>query len=114
MAQGAQLRELSTWDEDYLSSLPSAEFDWIEYKGSEKLTDSAWPNEMSKYVSAWGNYDGGYIIFGVKHSKDGSAVEIDGGVPLTYKPNLLDWLDDVIPGLVEPPLLKLSTCLIYP
>ena len=114
MAQGAQLRELSTWDEDYLSSLPAAEFDWLEYKGSEKLTDSAWPQEMSKYVSAWANYDGGYIIFGIKHSKDGAAIEVDGGVPLTCKPNLLDWLDDVIPGLVEPPLLKLSTCFIHP
>jgi hypothetical protein len=114
MAQGARLRELSTWDEDYVSSLPTAEFDWIDYKASEKLTDPAWPHEMSKYVSAWANYDGGYILFGVRHSKDGSDLEIDGGVPLTCKPNLLDWLDDVIPGLVEPPLPKLSTCLIHP
>jgi len=114
MAQGAQLRELSTWDEDYLSSLPTAEFDWIDYKASEKLTDSAWPHEMSKYVSAWANYDGGYIVFGITDPKDESVLGIDGGVPLTFKPNLLDWLDDVVPALVEPPLPKLSTYLIHP
>lgn len=110
----SQLKELSLWDEDYVAALPAVEFDWIDYKASDKFADSAWANDMSKYVSAWGNYDGGYIIFGVKDPKSGTPLIIDGGIPESVKPNLLNWLDDVIPGLVESPLQKLSTWLIHP
>jgi len=109
-----QLRDLSQWDEDYIASLPSAELDWIDYKGSDKFADPAFANDISKYASAWGNYDGGYIVFGVQDPKDGTALRIDGGVPLTAKPNLLNWIDDLIPTLVDPPLPKISSWLIHP
>ena len=108
------LQNLSVWDEDYVTSLPVGEFDWLEYKGSEKFTDSGWSQDMSKYVSAWANYDGGYVIFGVKDPQPGHPLTIDGGIPESVKPKLLNWLDDVIPNLVDPPLEKLSTWLIYP
>jgi len=52
MAARTGLKELSLWDEDYISAPPCGEFDWIEYKASEKLTDSGWVDDMSKYVSA--------------------------------------------------------------
>jgi len=35
---------------------------------------------MSKYVSAWANYDGGYVIFGVKDPQPGHPLTIDGGI----------------------------------
>lgn len=108
------LQNLSLWDEDYITSLPVGEFDWLEYKASEKFTDPGWSQDMSKYVSAWANYDGGYIIFGVRDPKSGDPLAIDGGIPGSFKPNLSNWLDDVIPRLVDPPLHKLSTSLIYP
>lgn len=108
------LNDLSLWDEDYVTNLPAGEFDWLEYKTSEKFIDARWSHDMSKYVSAWANYDGGYIIFGVRDPQAGVPIVIDGGVPESYKPNLLNWLDDVIPHLVDPPLKKLSSWLIYP
>lgn len=109
------LRDLSEWDEDYILGLPTDEFDWIEYKASQKFADPAWLQDMSKYVSAWGNYDGGYIVFGVKDPGGRpSAIEIDGGVSVAIKPKLGDWLDEVLPRLVEPPLQRITTKLIYP
>jgi predicted HTH transcriptional regulator len=65
------LQNLSQWDEDYIASLPVGEFDWLEYKASEKLNDPGWSQDMSKYVSAWVNYDSGYVIFGVRDPKPG-------------------------------------------
>ncbi|SRR5579862_2180701 len=109
-----QLKDLSLWDEDYVAALPTQEFDWLDYKASDKFVDSSWINDMSKYVSAWGNYDGGYIIFGVEDPRSGVPLVIDGGIAEDVKPKLDNWLDDVIPGLVEPSLQKLTTRLIYP
>jgi hypothetical protein len=106
------LKPLADWDEDYVMALPTAEFDWIEYKASDKFADPSWEQDMSKYVSAWANYDGGYIVFGVKDPRCDESLIIDGGVPVKIKPRLADWLDEVIPHLVEPPLQKVSTCLI--
>lgn len=108
------VRELSLWDEDYVAALPVGEFDWLEYKASDKFSDPGWSYDISKYVSAWANYDGGYIIFGVRDPEPGRPLVIDGGIPESYKPNLLNWLDDVVPHFVDPPLEKLSTWLIHP
>ncbi|HUE49745.1 MAG TPA: RNA-binding domain-containing protein [Candidatus Dormibacteraeota bacterium] len=80
MVPRTELKELSLWDEDYIKALPCGELDWIEYKATEKFTDSAWLDDMSKYVSAWANYDGGYMIFGVQDPRTGSPLIIDGGV----------------------------------
>jgi hypothetical protein len=110
----AQLNDLSLWDEDYVLSLPNEEFDWIDYKASEKFTNSGWRVEMSKYVSAWANYDGGYIIFGVKDPSAGSPLEIDGGISKSVRPDLSNWLDQVIPSLVDPPLRRIITKVIAP
>jgi len=109
-----RLKPLADWDDDYVMALPTGEFDWIEYKASEKFASPSWEHDMSKYVSAWANYDGGYMIFGVKDPRLGEPLVIDGGIPLTIKPKLGDWLDDIIPYLLEPPLQKFSTCLIPP
>jgi hypothetical protein len=114
MAIGHSLKQLAEWDEDYVAALPSGELDWLEYKGSEKFTDPGWAQDMSKYVSAWANYDGGYIIFGVRDPRSGGPLTIDGGVEESFKPKLGDWLDDVIPRLVEPPLQELTTWLVHP
>jgi Putative DNA-binding domain len=73
------LRDFSLWDEDYVAALPVGEFDWLEYKASDKFADPRWPDDMSKYVSAWANYDGGYIIFGVNDPIPGIPLVIDGG-----------------------------------
>jgi predicted HTH transcriptional regulator len=90
MASLDSLHDFSLWDEDYVASLPKGEFDWLEYKASQKFIDPGWSQDMSKYVSAWANYDGGYIIFGVKDPKADGVLVIDGGVPESFKPNLLN------------------------
>jgi len=109
-----RLKSLDEWDEDYVAVLPTGEFDWLEYKASDKFTDPGWQQDLSRYVSAWANYDGGYIVFGVRNPEAGQSLVIDGGVPLNIKPKLADWLDNIIPQFVEPPLQKLSTALICP
>src|SRR5438045_3370429 len=114
MSEPEPLRDLSLWDEDYVTALPKGEFDWLEYKASDKFTDSSWSHDMSKYVSAWANYDGGYIVFGVEDRKSEAPLHIDGGIPESSKPNLLNWLDDVIPNLVDPPIQKITTWLVRP
>jgi predicted HTH transcriptional regulator len=108
------LKPIHQWDEDYVVSLPGDEFDWLEYKQSEKFADPNWSHDMSKYVSAWANYDGGYMVYGVKNPQSGAPPILDAGVRETIKAKLGDWLDTVIPALVEPPLQKLSTALIHP
>jgi hypothetical protein len=114
MVSTGELRPLAEWDEDYLSTLPVGEFDWLEYKGTEKFTNATWHDDMSKYVSAWANYDGGYIVFGVKDPVSTEPLTLDGGIPENVRPKLGDWLDQVVPRLVEPPLTRLTTKLIHP
>ena len=104
-----QLKDVSLWNEDDVAKLPSEEFDWLEFKDSRKLTGPNWEDDLSKNISAWANYEGGYLIFGVANPEPGQQIEIDGGVPLDYKPDLPTWLDQVIPNLVDPPLSKIAT-----
>jgi hypothetical protein len=108
------LKPIQEWDEDFVAGLPAGELDWLEFKASEKFAASDWRDEISKYVSAWANYDGGYIIFGVKDPRDGNPLEIDGGIAGNIKPNLATWIDQVVPSLVDPPLPKLTSWLISP
>jgi hypothetical protein len=107
-----QLKELSLWEESDVTALPSTEFDWLEFKGSAKFVAPGWEVDLSKYLSAWANYDGGYLIFGVADPLPGQPFQIDGGVPVDSKPDLPTWLDQVLPNLVDPPLPKISTHLI--
>jgi hypothetical protein len=110
----SQLLDLFRWNEEYVLSLPTDEFDWIDYKASEKLKDPGWRVEMSKYVSAWANYEDGYMVFGVKDPSPGSVLEIDGGVSENLRQDFANWLDQVIPSLVEPPIQKIASKLISP
>lgn len=108
-----QLKPLPEWDEDYVTSL-SGEFDWIEFKSSAKFAVANWHEDISKYVSAWANYDGGYLIFGIEDPQSGHPLSIDGGIPETIKPRLPDWIDQIVPGFVEPTLPKFNSRLIHP
>ncbi len=106
----AQLKEIAFWDWDYLISLPKGEFDWIDYKSSRKATfDSESLQNISEYLSAFSNYDGGYLVFGMVPHGDGSYVP-DDGVELNHPKygNLKEWLEDKLPGLVDPPTSKIG------
>lgn len=107
----SQLKDIAFWDWDYLSGLPTGEHDWIDYKDSRffETIDNKSLSEVSEYLSAFANYDGGYLVVGMSKQLDGSHCP-DAGVILRhpkYK-DLKEWLEDKLPGLVDPPLPKLA------
>lgn len=104
------------WTQGYFETqvlmLASEESDRIEFKSSalfewsKQRTEDHLRKELATYVSAFSNYDGGLVVFGVAKQR-GSADKgptIDGGVPQTVKGRQSgkEWLEDVIPWLVEP------------
>lgn len=107
------LKDISTWDEVYVQNLPVGEFDWIDFKDSRWLDLSqTCLDKLSKYVSAFANFDGGYLVIGVKDPKLGQPIQIDGGVNLGIKPDLKGWLEDILPNLVDPPIQRLNVHLL--
>ena len=95
------------WDEARLLALEPQEHDFQEFKSTPYMWD---PNggrvrgdfldNLSKQLSAFANAGGGHLLLGVED--DGA---IDGGVPIDLRPNgTREWLEDVIPGLLDPQL----------
>jgi len=111
------MKPYDDWDEDYILNLLPGEHDWIEYKDARSI-DFALPggnesrglDELSKQISAFANSGGGAIVYGIKNTRPGSAREVDdaGGVTLNLKNGVKEWLEDVIPNLVDPPLIKFN------
>ncbi|SOD03442.1 Putative DNA-binding domain-containing protein [bacterium JGI 053] len=99
------------WTEEYVSSLPVGEFDWLEVKGRRGLdltlpqvTESAVRETLAKAISAFANSGGGILVYGLANPTEIWAVD-DGGVDLKVKGSgTREWLEDVIPTLVEFPL----------
>jgi Schlafen, AlbA_2 len=112
------MKNPSEWDEDYVLNLPPGEHDWIEFKSAEKLDFSlpsvdrnAVRSEMSKQLSAFANTGGGTIIYGIEDTAAGGTRRVDkhGGVSLKLTKNgIKDWLEDVIPTLVDLPLARFN------
>lgn len=108
-----QLKDISQWDISFVRGLPVGEFDWIDFKDSRFLDLSAkCLDRLSEYVSAFANYDGGYLVIGVKNPKTGYPLETDEGVALNIKPDLKGWLEDIIPNLTDPPVQRLNVHLV--
>jgi len=105
------VREARDWDEEYLLNLPVGEFDWFEVKGRQALDitlanvrEDAVRGILSKAISAFANSGGGALVLGMVSSGGRWRVN-DGGVDLHMrKPNTREWLEDVVPNLVEFPL----------
>ena len=84
------LKPLCDWNIDYILSLPRGEFDWLEFKRSAWLTlASDCLEKLSCYISAWANYDGGYLIIGVKDPNASEHVEADERLKLLRCPHSL-------------------------
>jgi hypothetical protein len=107
------LKDVSQWDLAYVRGLPAGEFDWLDFKDSRwlDLTQKCL-DKFSSYVSAFANYDGGYLVVGVKDPEPGQGIQIGEGVPLSLKPDLKGWLEDIIPNLTDPPVKRLNVHLI--
>ena len=101
----AQFPEIHTWTEDFLLTLPVREVSYLDYKESRWLTlDEKWRQDVSKYLSAFANYEGGYLVIGIVDPVRAGAVRLDGGIPLSTNGGIVQWLENVLPDLVERPL----------
>jgi len=107
------MKPVTEWDEEHIKQLPRGEFDWVEFKGRRgldfsipEINESKVLENLSVQVSAMANSGGGTIVFGMTDPTDLSEREVDvGGVSLSLKGrNTKEWLEDVIPHLVEFPL----------
>lgn len=93
------------WTESMLTDLSPGEYDYQEFKGTAWLFEqgkiaSHFLTSLSKQLSAFANANGGHLFIGL--NDDGV---IDGGVPVDLKKGgIRAWLEDIIPGAVEPVL----------
>ncbi len=96
------------WTERDLHDLPLGEFDWLEIKGRRALdltvpgvVETQVRENLSKAISALANTGGGVLVLGLQNPADAWRVD-DGGVCLTIKGrSTREWLEDVVPELVE-------------
>jgi hypothetical protein len=103
------MKEPQNWDEEYVFSLLTGEYDWLEAKGSQVIkpeTKYVDHDLLSKAVSAIANSGGGTLILGVKQRRTDKKWEVDaGGIDTTIgHTNTREWLEDIISTLVDPPL----------
>jgi hypothetical protein len=93
------------WTEAQLADLHPDEHDYQEFKGSAFLEKDGevapgFAGRLSKQVSAFANGSGGRLFIGLD-----DRGRVDGGVRVDLKGGgVRAWLEDVIPGCVEPPL----------
>jgi hypothetical protein len=116
-ASNYQLRPIAEWDEEYVRQLPTDEFDWLDFKASAWLnvTGGGCLEELSKYLSAFANFDGGYLIVGVHDPRKKGAIVIDGGVRTDLVRGGIDsWLEDKLPNLVDAALSRLGVRALHP
>src|SRR4051794_16442299 len=107
------MRELDEWDADYLLEIanPSCpETARLERKASLLFSTKgrATRDEIAKQVSAFGNADGGFLVFGIA---DTGGLD-DGVEPLVGRQTVKDWVEAIVPKLVQPPLVGCEARLI--
>lgn len=96
--------EEERWSEARLEALEPHEHDFQEFKGAAWVmakgeTSSTFVFALSKQVSAFVNGAGGRLFIGL--DDDG---KVDGGVPTDLRGGTREWLEDVVPGCVDPPV----------
>lgn len=97
----------SPWTEAQLHELIPYELDSQEFKSSLFVFEegsgairSDFLDHLSKQVSALANAGGGRLFLGIDDQG-----RIDGGLPVDLRANgTREWLEDVLPGSVDPPL----------
>lgn len=96
--QGANPTE---WNEARVLNLPAGEHDYFERKSGVVLESDAWRATLAKAVSAFANSGGGWLVLGVKDNGTVDGVRrLRGGSRTSTR----DWLEQVIPNLVEHPV----------
>ena len=101
-----------SWDEKFILDIAaSGETDSLEFKGRQEI-DITLPNvkdirreNLSKTLSALANLGGGILILGIN---DKNKTVDDGGINRNIKNGTKDWLENILPTLVDPPLSKMN------
>ena len=109
------------WTERDLYDLPLGEFDWLEIKGRKALdltvpgvVEAQVRESLSKAISAFANTGGGVLVLGLQNPDDAWRVD-DGGVLLNIKGrSTREWLEDVVPELVELRLQRFNVYVVRP
>lgn len=86
-------------------ALPKGEHNFFERKGGDFLSDSDFRADFAKALSAFANSGGGYIIIG--QEDDGTITGVDriySGKKGTSTHSNNEWLEDIIPNLLNYPL----------
>lgn len=92
------------WTETAILALPPGEDDNFERKSGRMLDDPKFRVELGKALSAFSNSGGGHVLIGVddKGVIDGVPADraVSGGRTMATR----DWIEQLVPGLVDYPL----------
>lgn len=98
-----------------LEALEPHEHDFQEFKGTAWIVDADGAIQdhfliaLSKQVSAFANGAGGRLFIGLDDHGD-----VDGGVPTRLRGGTREWLEDVAPSCVDPPLQRCNVFEVAP
>jgi hypothetical protein len=106
--QHEKLKPIGKWTVQDIEELPQIELDWLEFKAGKWLSLESNLQELSKYLSAFANFDGGYLIIGATNPSSGKPPNLDEGVDFAIKRDLQGWLEDKLPPLTDPKLPKIQ------
>ena len=100
---------VNAWSRAVLERLGTDEHDFREFKASafvwrDGSISSDLQHELSRQISAFANGGGGQLFLGVDDNG-----RVDEGIPTNIKGGgTRSWLEDMIPGLVDPPLKRFN------
>lgn len=88
----------TNWTLSDINALPTGEHDFFDRKSGKLLQDPEFRQTLAKVFSALANSGGGHIVLGVADDRtiDGVRRTVKG------RTNTREWLEQVIPNLVEP------------
>lgn len=92
---GGMLR--TQWTTDEIDAFPSGEHDYFDRKSGRLISKSDFQADLAKAFSAFANSGGGHILIGV--ADDGT---IDGVPQTKGRTCTREWIEQIIPNLVEP------------
>lgn len=115
------MKPVHEWNESDLLSLPLGEYDWLEVKERRSI-DFGLPNidrnkvreMLAKELSALANSGGGVLVLGMLDPGRAQTWVVDnGGVPLVVSGlDIKEWLEDIIPNLMDLPLRDFNVHLV--